>query len=190
MAPEHLPAQAASDAALIEKIARGDLQSLGTLFDLYERDVRRMLGKLCVTAADADDLLQATFLQVISAAPSFDPRFSVRSWLYGIGAMMARRHRRSTSRLAGRMATWAADFTRQEPHTPGDAFDSEEAGRRMQAALQRLSPKRREAFVLVTLEGATGEEAAAALGIPLNTLWTRLHHARRDLRRWVLGEGT
>jgi RNA polymerase sigma-70 factor (ECF subfamily) len=55
----------------------------------------------------------------------------------------------------------------------------------MQAALARLSAKRREAFVLVTLEGTTGEDAAAALGISINTLWTRLHHARRDLRGWV-----
>jgi len=188
MVAEQASAQVSDHAALVERIARGDLQSLGTLFDLYERDVRRTLGKLGVTAADVDDLLQATFLQVIRAAPSFDARFSVRSWLYGIGAMMARRHRRTTTRLAERMASWAASLARPESETPGDAFDSEETGRRMEAALQRLSPKRREAFVLVTLEGASGEEAAAALGIPLNTLWTRLHHARKDLRRWVLGE--
>ena len=36
------------------------------------------------------------------------------------------------------------------------------------------------AFVLVAVEGSSGEDAAAALGIPLNTLWTRLHHARRE----------
>jgi RNA polymerase sigma-70 factor (ECF subfamily) len=37
-------------------------------------------------------------------------------------------------------------------------------------------------FVLVTLEGMSGEEASAVLGIPINTVWTRLHHARRALR--------
>ena len=44
-----------------------------------------------------------------------------------------------------------------------------------------LSEKKREAFVLVTLEGLSGEEAAQALGVPVNTLWTRLHHARLEL---------
>jgi RNA polymerase sigma-70 factor (ECF subfamily) len=188
-ARDPLAIEANDDADVVAKIAQGDLQGLGTLFDRHERDVRRLLGRLGVTASDADDLLQATFLQVINAARGFDPQFSVRSWLFGIAAMMLRRHRRSASRLARRLATLATSFVRSEPETPGDAFDSEEAGHRMQMALDRLSPKRREAFVLVSIEGASGEEAAAALGIPLNTLWTRLHHARKDLRRWVLGEG-
>jgi DNA-directed RNA polymerase specialized sigma24 family protein len=42
--------------------------------------------------------------------------------------------------------------------------------------------KNREAFVLIVLEGVEAEQAAAALGVPLGTLWTRLHHARRELR--------
>jgi RNA polymerase sigma-70 factor (ECF subfamily) len=88
------------------------------------------------------------------------------------------------------LSSWSATLIPSHPKTPAEAFDSEEISRRMAHAVARLSPKRREAFVLVTIEGASGEEVAAALGIPLNTLWTRLHHARQDLRAWLQEGGT
>jgi RNA polymerase sigma factor (sigma-70 family) len=187
--PVLLPATSPTDLMLIQKIASGDLQSLGVLFDRYEHDVSHTLRCLGVTPPDRDDLVQATFVQVITAAASFDARFSVRCWLLGIATMLVRRHRRALGRLAKRLALFASGFIATAPPTPVEALDSEEAARRMHIALGKLSPKRREAFVLVTMQGATGEEAAAALGIPINTLWTRLHHARRDMRAWLLEDG-
>jgi RNA polymerase sigma-70 factor (ECF subfamily) len=186
MMPQKRLAESPDDSEVIMRIASGDLQSLGLLFDRHEPNVRRVLARLGVSLGDIDDVIQSTFLEVVGAAAHFDPRFSVRSWLLGIAAMMARRHRRSVGSLARRLSTWSASLVPPEPPTPGDAFDSREIGRRMAKAVARLSPKRREAFVLVAIEGASGEEAAAALGIPLNTLWTRLHHARQDLRAWLL----
>jgi RNA polymerase sigma-70 factor (ECF subfamily) len=55
-------------------------------------------------------------------------------------------------------------------------------GARAQRALSRLSAKKREVFVLVALEGMSGAEVANALHIPVATVWTRLHHARLELR--------
>jgi len=45
-------------------------------------------------------------------------------------------------------------------------------------------------FVMVELEDASGKDAARALGIPLATVWTRLHHARRELRQYLAEEGS
>jgi RNA polymerase sigma-70 factor, ECF subfamily len=187
---EHRSAPAPADAELVDRIAGGDLQSLGLLFDRYEADVRRILGHLGVIESDVDDLVQFTFLQVIRAAPGFDPQFPVRNWLFGIATMMARRHRRSLKRMARWIATSVQQPTRDAPITPDEVLDSREAARRLRGALDRLTPKRREAFVLVALEGTSGEQAAAALGIPVNTLWTRLHHARNELRACLLNEDT
>jgi RNA polymerase sigma-70 factor (ECF subfamily) len=44
-----------------------------------------------------------------------------------------------------------------------------------------MGAKKREALVLFELEGLSGQEIALALGVPLKTVWTRLHHARREL---------
>lgn len=172
------------DAALVVQIGNGDLDALGTLFDRHEDAVARFLGRMGVAPADIDDLVQNTFLQVLRAVRRFDPHVSVRSWLLGIASMMARRHHRSLGRLTKRIRSWAT-IPRGPGITPDEALEERQAEMRLERALDSLSAKKREAFVLVTLEGMSGEEAAVALGVPVNTVWTRLHHARRELRAMV-----
>jgi RNA polymerase sigma-70 factor (ECF subfamily) len=100
----------------------------------------------------------------------------------GIAAMMVRRHRRSVARLIRGFAAHVFEERRPLPIDPSDAFEDEESQARFRAALDRLTAKKREVFVLVTMEGASGEQVATALGIPVATVWTRLHHARKELR--------
>lgn len=186
-----LPDRAATtvtDGELLAAIANGNLEALGQLFDRHARGVRRFVCRVGVGDGDADDLVQATFLEVVRAAARFDPRFSARSWLLGIAHAMVRRHRRSLRRAAARLAT-AAGLTRSTPPpTPAELFEGDDTTRRLDQAFSRLSAKKREAFVLVTLEGLSGEEAAGVLGVPVNTIWTRLHHARAELRAAIAEE--
>lgn len=178
------PALAQTDPELIARIAQGRLEALGVLFERHEAHVRRYLGRLGASTSDADDLVQATFLEVTRAAPRFDASHSARSWLLGIAGMMARRHRRSLRRAAARIAAWAGALRGDVCATQGPAerVANDAALRALADALDRLPQKKREVFVLVTLEELSGQEAAAALGIPLKTVWTRLHHARLALR--------
>jgi len=179
---------AAGDDELIAAIANGNLETLGALFDRHALSVRRYLGRLGLDASDVDDLVQATFLEVLRAAPRFDPSFLARNWLFGIATSLVRRHRRSLGRFAARLARAARSSESTPPATPAELFEGDETTRRLDRAFSSLSAKKREVFVLVTLEGLSGEEAATALGIPVNTVWTRLHHARSELRA-ALGEG-
>jgi RNA polymerase sigma-70 factor (ECF subfamily) len=87
-----------------------------------------------------------------------------------------------------RLALWAGLARSDAPATPAEIVESDETTRRLQRAFEGLSEKKREVFVLVTLEGLSGEEAARVLGIPVNTVWTRLHHARLELRAALVGE--
>ena len=172
------------DAELVVAIAGGDLSGLGVLFDRHAEEVRRLFQRLGVSAFDLDDLVQETFLDVLRAAPRFDASLcvSAKAWLYGLAMMVARRHRRMVARMLARVERWARDFRAPSPPSPEACVllsaEAERAGR----ALDTLSPKKREAFVLVTLEGMSGDEAAAALSVPVATVWTRLHHARLELR--------
>jgi RNA polymerase sigma-70 factor, ECF subfamily len=176
-----------SDADLVAAVARGDLDALGGLFERYEPHVRRHLGRLGVPPSDADDVVQVTFLEAARAAPQFDAdrapvELSARSWLLGIATMITRRRSRSVARCLSLLARWASLSTSAEPETPAEALEADEAARRFRRAFEGLSAKKREVFALVALEGLSGEEAAKALGVPLNTVWTRLHHARLELR--------
>jgi RNA polymerase sigma factor (sigma-70 family) len=173
---------APTDGEILAAIANGNLEALGQLFDRHAHGVRSFLGRMGVVASDADDLVQATFLEVVRAAARFDPRLPARNWLLGIANAMLRRHRRSLRRAAVRIVVAAGLAPATLPPTPAELFDGDETTRRLDRAFARLSPKKREAFVLVTLEGLSGDEAAEALGVPVNTIWTRLHHARSELR--------
>jgi len=171
-----------SDASLVGAIGTGDLSGLGALFDRYGVDVRRVLARLGAPQSDLDDLVQETFLDLLDAAPRFRPDAAVRPWIFGLAAMVARRHRRFVVRLMVRIQRWSEEPLPAPAPTPEDDATLAADSRRAARALQALSAKKREAFVLVTLEGMSGEEAAAALGVPVATIWTRLHHARRELR--------
>jgi RNA polymerase sigma-70 factor (ECF subfamily) len=177
-----LPRSTRSDGELVQSIAAGDLDALGILFDRHEAALRRFFARLGMSEADADDLVQATFLEVVRAAPRFDPHLPLRGWLYGLASIMARRHRRTLARAAKRLLGWASLTWLDSPQTPAAELERDRELQRFQHAFARIAPKKREVFVLVVLEGLSGEEAASALQVPVNTVWTRLHHARRELR--------
>jgi len=172
-----------ADKDLVERIVHGDLQALGELFDLHEPALKRFIGRLGVSPADVDDLVQATFLEVPRVAARFDPSLVVKNWLLGLATIMVRRHRRSLARAAARLIAWASVPAQSAAESPATAFENDEVRRRFQRAFAELSAKKREVFTLIVLEGLSGEDVARALAIPVNTVWTRLHHARRDLRR-------
>jgi RNA polymerase sigma factor (sigma-70 family) len=178
-----------SDEGLVAAVAGGDLSSLGVLFDRHAQGVRRFIGRLGVAPSDVDDLTQTTFLLLLEAARSFRGGPSARPWLLGLATNVARRHRRSTIRMAARIAAWASERYASGPPTPGEALDVQERAVRAAHALMLLSPKKREVFVMVAMEAVPAEVAADLLGIPLGTVWTRLHHARRELQAHLLEEG-
>jgi RNA polymerase sigma-70 factor (ECF subfamily) len=181
------PAAERSDADLVRALADGQLDELGALFDRYHASVRRYLARMGTPASEIDDLVQSTFLELVRAAPRFDPnRAAARTWLFGIATMMLRRQRRSVASALARAAQWVG-FSQPDPVTPSEQFEKDEMARRLANALAQMSAKKREAFILVTIEGFSGEEAARILEIPVKTIWTRLHHARRELHR-ALGD--
>jgi RNA polymerase sigma factor (sigma-70 family) len=181
--------QDTADSRLIAKIAAGDLSGLGILFARYEGMLRRFMGRFGVRAAEIDDLVQLTFLDVVHAAAAFDGRPSIRNWLMGLAAIRVRRHRRTMARMAEVLWSWAQEPVCAAP-TPAERLELAEAAARAKRALARVSAKKRQVFAMVVFQGSSSEEVARALGIPVGTVWTRLHHARRQVRQHLAKEGT
>src|SRR6187399_630545 len=153
-----VPSLQACDGDLVAAVGRGDLQALGELFQRHEPAVRCYLGRLGIALGDVDDVIQAVFLEIMRAAERYDAQYSVRSWLCGIATIMARRHHRSLARWAARMAAWAGVEAKENSVTPCEMAEHDQVARILQRALEGLSDKKREVFVLVTLEGLSGEE--------------------------------
>jgi RNA polymerase sigma-70 factor (ECF subfamily) len=177
---------AAEDGALLALVAAGDVGALGAAFERWHRDVYRFLARLRGTRLDLDDLVQATFLALLDAASNHREGASPRAFVLGVALQVARRERR---RVFRRLQLWRAregelalldDLA--APADPERRAQDREALARAARALAALPEAQRETLVLVELEGLSGEDAARALDIPVNTVWTRLHHARAALR--------
>ncbi len=186
MRPASAPMDA-TDPALIARIHSGDMGALGALYERYDGDVRRVVARLGARPADVDDLVQLTFLDVVGASARYDGRESAKSWLLGLAVMQVRRARRSFARAVARAVAWGREPS-PSPPTPEDSTMTRQRAEKMSRALAALSPKKREVIVLVTIEGLSGEEVASLLAIPVATVWTRLHHARRELSLAVFEE--
>jgi RNA polymerase sigma-70 factor (ECF subfamily) len=168
-----------------EAPAAGPL-TLEAIYQAWFHDVSRWTRALGGLDADVADLAQEVFLVVRRKLPTFRGE-NLGGWLYGITARTVRdRRRRAWFRhlVRGRVALPLEELPATGPG-PAEALDAQDRLRRLQTLLARLSEKRRSVFVLFEIEGYSGEEIAALQGIPVGTVWTRLHHARRDVATLV-----
>jgi RNA polymerase sigma factor (sigma-70 family) len=172
-----------NDADLVRRVAEGDLSPLGVLYDRHHESLRQFVARATDRGGDTDDITHEAFLTLARIAGKYDGRASARPFLLGIAAQLVRRRRRGLMRWAQALASLAGAAPDQRVRTPEDAASTREELRRFDEALARLTEEKRLVFLLVEREGLSGDEVARALEIPVNTVWTRLHHARNDLRK-------
>jgi RNA polymerase sigma-70 factor (ECF subfamily) len=167
-----------SDDALLAACAVGDRGALSILFERHRSTVRRFCARIA-GPADADDLLQITFLAAWTDARSFRGG-SAQSWLFAIAANQARKQMRTETRKRGLM-----DRIRGKPPAAHDPVDEQVARRELlqqvARAVAELPPDLRVPYVMCEIEDVPCAEAAERLGLRPGTLWRRLHDARKRL---------
>jgi RNA polymerase sigma-70 factor, ECF subfamily len=173
-----------SDPELMQQLATGQLGALGELYDRYQAPLRGFIARATRDAHDVDDLVHATFLAAAKSADRYDGRSSCRPWLIGIAAQLLRRRRQTFSRL---LAVLAA--LQRTQHTTSDPRAALQARTDVERALQRLSEPKRLTLLMAEVEGLSCAEISEALAVPIGTVWTRLHAARRELRQALDDEG-
>src|SRR5262245_7627665 len=151
---------------------------IDTLYAEHAAFLTRVLIRLVGDGPHVDDLLQETFFVAHRKRDSFDGRSAVRTWLYGIASRLAMRHRRGVGRFLRAIGGFADEPT-PVSRDPKDDLERARAAALVRSLLDRLPFKQREVFVLYELEELDGAEIAALLDIPINTVWTRLHHGRK-----------
>ncbi|HEY3352879.1 MAG TPA: sigma-70 family RNA polymerase sigma factor [Polyangia bacterium] len=156
--------------------------SLRSLYDAWFGEVIRWIRALGGPDCDVEDLAQEVFIVVQRRLAQFDGA-NVAGWLYRIAAntVRDRRQRAWVRRVILRRPDHELEGLPARTRGPAELLEEKEARRRLHGLLAKLSEKRRTVFVLFELEGYSGEEIAALQGIPVATVWTRLHHARREL---------
>lgn len=151
------------------------------VYDRHFDDVLRWLRALGGPDADLEDLAQEVFVVVRRKLAHFTGG-NLPGWLYTI-AKLTVRDRTSRAwfrRILHRRGDVEPDDVPSGTSDPEALLEARENQRLFYRLASHLSARRREAFLLYEIEGYSGEEIAALLGVPVGTVWTRLHHARKD----------
>ncbi len=184
--PRKLELHQPTDSEALSALARGEIGALGVLYDRHRAAIFQFIGRAASNSADVEDLVQTTFVTASKAAASFDGRESCRPWLIGIAGRLVHRRRRSLFRL-GRALRELTQRETQRFVDPAEQLGARDEVEKIAAALPQMSAAKRLVLLMAEVENLSCREIADALEIPIGTVWTRLHHARRDLRQ-LLGE--
>jgi RNA polymerase sigma-70 factor, ECF subfamily len=177
----------ASDEALIAAIASGDQRAMGLLYARHSVRVYRFALRLVGNDATAEDIASEVFLDVWRKAKSFEGRSHVSTWLLGITRNKAREILRRPSIAATDRK--ACDAIADEADDPEAAMEKRQTGSIVFKCLKSLSPVHREIVDLVYYHQKSVNEVAEIIGIPRNTVKTRMFYARAHLSKLLAEAG-
>ena len=151
------------------------------VYEAWFEPCLRWLRALGIPDADLEDVGQEVFVVVRRKLDAFDGD-KLPAWLYRIATRTASDHRRRAwfRRLWTRGSRVDLDGVPSGVAGPSELYERREAERLLDRVLAKMSEKRRAAFALFEIEGYSGEEIATLLDVPVATVWTRLHHARKE----------
>lgn len=179
--------QMATDEVLIERIAAGDKLAMQVLFARHHVRIYRFVLRLVHNEAAAEDAISEVFLDVWRQASRFEGRSTVSTWLLSIArfkALSALRRRRDQE-LDDKTAEAIVDHS----DDPEVSLQKKDKGAVLRQCLQDLSAEHREIIDLVYYHEKSVEEVAEIVGVPQNTVKTRMFYARKKLGELLKAAG-
>ncbi|MDQ6888516.1 MAG: sigma-70 family RNA polymerase sigma factor [Gemmatimonadota bacterium] len=181
------------DADVVDLAKQGRESAFQELVRRYERPVFSLIFRMVRDRETAEDLSQDTFIKVLNNIDRYRPEFKLSSWLFKIANNLTidhlRRRTLDTVSIDGSPHAHTSseiEATSFEVADHGesalDEVESRELGTTIEEAIARLRPEYRSCILLRHVEGRSYEEIAATLDLPLGTVKTYIHRARRELR--------
>ena len=159
------------------------------VFHAHAPRVWRALRRLGVPESDVEDVCQEVFVVVHRKLPEFEGRSALSTWIYGIATRVASDYRRRAHVRRERPTDDLPDGRASAPQLK--ELEREQARRLLDEALAALDDDKRAVFVLYEIEEQPMPGIADALGVPLQTCYSRLYAARKiveaEVRRRVEG---
>lgn len=140
------------------------------------------LQRLGVRARDLDDVYQEVFVVVHRRIEDYDPGAPIRPWLFGICVRVVAGWRRRAHFRREQVVDEVPERDAAGP-SPEDSADRSRTQRVLQAILDELDLERRAVFVMYEIDEMPCDQIAAMTGVPVGTVHSRLHAARRDFQR-------
>ena len=182
----------ASDQQLIERVLGGDASAFEHLFNRYRDSILQLyLQKTGGNIDDSNDLLQETFVKIYLNLQRYSDQYTFGQWIYTIARntfidYVLRKRDDTVSidslREASGISTW------NEPN-PEERMITHQNRARIEAFLDRMSPRYKELIELRFFKEYSYEEIASHLNLPMGTVKTQIHRAREQLCRFILKDG-
>ena len=178
----------AEERALLQSIAAGDAKSLERLFARTQVRVFRYVMRVVKNQAIAEELLNEVFLSVWQNAKSYEGRSEPLTWMLSIAHNKAISALRKKTEVLGVIDDAARGLVAEED-TPDVAAQKQDKSAKIRACIAELSPDHRTILDLVYYQEQSVAEVAEVLGIPENTVKTRMFYARKKLSELLLARG-
>jgi RNA polymerase sigma-70 factor (ECF subfamily) len=175
---------------ILQRAQKGDPEALNLLFESCRGRLFARALRILPRRQDAEDAVQDAMLTAFTHLHTFQGRADFLTWATRIvinAALMQIRKARSKpvmswDQVNGEIEeSFSSEFIQDQKPTPEQIYQQVERRRLVKEALRHLSVHHRRAIQLCKLRDCSLKEAARALGVPMNTLKLRLHHARRSL---------
>jgi len=184
-----------TDAELVASTLRGSQDAFRELVVRFERPVYSLVQRMVQNPATAEDLAQEVFFKAYRRLDTYDPQWKFSSWLFKIAHNTTIDHLRrgvpetvplESEEDRGSLSAVLADEAGESPHAAAERRD---LGRSLERALAHLRPEYRVAVVMFYAQGASYQEICEVTGLPLGTVKTNLHRARKELAQVMTSLG-
>jgi len=170
------------DAELLTRIAKGDVEALGALYDKYAQTLFPLALRIMRTRPEAEDVLHDAFVIVSERASQYAPaRGSVPSWLITLVRNLCIDRARRRERR-GALIKREAQTPTESARTPDVLMDDAAERARVRQALATLPDAQRDTLLVAFFEGLSYPEIAERDGVPLGTVKSRAARAMAALR--------
>jgi len=175
------------DRAILESIAAGDRRAMEVLYARHSMRVYRFVLRLIGDAAKAEDVVSEVFFEVWRQAGCFAGHSQVSTWILAIARYKAYSILRQRQDEA--LDDDVADAIADESDDPQTALEKKDTGALLRMCLRQLSPQHREIIDLVYYHEKSVDEAAEIVGVPPNTVKTRMFYARKRISELFMQAG-
>ena len=187
---------ARTDAQIVAEALEGSQAAYADLLGRYKGPIHSLVLRMVRDPARAEDVAQEVFLKAFRALATYDQTRKFSSWLFKIA------HNTAIDKLRRKqLDTVALEQPREDrmdvistvpderSETPEAAASRHDLAQALEAALAELRPEYREVMLLRFQEGLAYEEIAEIAGLPLGTVKTHIHRARKAMARHLAADG-
>lgn len=186
-----------TDLNLVKRARNGDRDAFGELMERYQRKIFGLCYGMVRNKDDAMDLVQETFVKVYKNLGRFEGQSSFYTWTYRIATNCCIDFLRKAKR--NRTVDYDDAIARDEDDAvdggmllpsrlgvnPSKVYGRRELMEKIEEALQSLSENHRQAILLREVEGLSYQEMAEVMEISIGTVMSRLHHARKNMQKYL-----